>query len=296
MSYTQWTEAGEGALTPVGNTQARIEPGYYDTVAVQGKLLFIPVRARTDDLLTFPDSASEKVLAGIRDFWEREPAFRKYGLPFKRGVLLYGPPGSGKSSTIQLVARDVVERGGVVVTFDPHVFLPAYRALRDIQPETPVVVLMEDLESTLNRSNQSHVLNLLDGVEELDRVLFLASTNYPEQLEDRVLNRPSRFDIRVKVDRPNAEARRMYLSALVQEGDVLDIEAYVKATESLSLAHVKELFIATHILGNSFVESVARIRSMQADKVNSRQDDVDMFSDPFDLDSIKESLGLGQYL
>src|SRR5690606_28018759 len=144
MAYVQWTEAGDGAFTPAGKTVAELKPGYYDTIVVQGQLFWVPVRPRGDDLLKFPDSASLQVLEGIADFWEREHLFARYGLPYKRGILLYGPPGSGKTCTLQLVSRDVVQRGGVVVTFDPHVFLSAYRAFRDIQPETPMVVLLED--------------------------------------------------------------------------------------------------------------------------------------------------------
>lgn len=270
MTYSQWTETTAGAFSPVGATKDTINPGYYDLASDSaGNIYFVPVRARRDDLLEFPDSASLTVIEGIRDFWAREEMFQKYGLPFKRGILLYGPPGSGKTCTLQIVSREVVEMGGVVVTFNPALFLSAYRAFREIQPETPMIVLMEDFEGYMKTNYASKILNLLDGVEQLHRVVFLATTNYPEQLEDRIVNRPSRFDLRILVGLPSATARRAYLKALVQEGDEVDIEQYVKDTKNLSLAHLKELFVAVHILGNDYKQTVKRMRSMAVEKVTS---------------------------
>jgi len=271
MPYLQWAEMpDELGYTPAGKTVKKLKPGYYDIeMSSSGQVFFLPIRSRTDDLIKFPDSASLEVLEGIRDFWDREKKFRQYGLPFKRGILLYGPPGSGKSCTLQLVSREVVERGGIVVTFDPGTFLAGYRALRDVEPTTPLVVLMEDFESYMRSSGlQSRILNLLDGVEELDRVVFIATTNYPEELEDRIINRPSRFDLRVCVDFPSDDARRLYLESIVQPGDEVDIERYVKDTQGLSLAHVKELFVSTHILGADYDGSVERLQSMASEKVS----------------------------
>jgi SpoVK/Ycf46/Vps4 family AAA+-type ATPase len=273
MGYTQWTTLGDGSFAPVGKTVRKIKPGYYDlATSNQGQIVFIPVHGRKDKLLKFPDSASKAVLEEIAKFWEREAIFKKYELAFKRGILLYGPPGSGKTCTFELVARDIVQRGGIVLTFNPAIFLNAYRALREIQPEIPVVVLMEDFEATIENYDESRILNLLDGVEQLHKVVFLASTNYPERLAPRVMNRPSRFDVTVHVPHPCAEARKIYLETLLRD-DPIDVTAYVKATDGMSLAHVKELFAATVILGVPFAAAVDRLEKMR-DEIVSSDDDV----------------------
>lgn len=277
MGYTQWSQSADGsAYIPVGNTVPVIEPGYYDIGIDNGTMFFRKIRARTDDLLVFPDSASRKVVDGITDFWEREKVFKQYKMPFKRGILLYGPPGSGKSCTLQLIARDVVERGGVVVAFN-SVFLSCYRALRDIQPDIPIVVLMEDFETTL-KNQESKVLNLLDGVEELDKVVFLATTNYPQMLEPRIINRPSRFDFVIKVPHPNIDSRKLYLYSLIDEKDEIDVEKYATDTEGMSLAHLKELFVATVILGLKYEDTLNRLKAMCQNKLSSFDTDDDFGS------------------
>src|SRR4030065_2202125 len=53
-----------------------------------------------DELLVLPDSTSEKVIEEIKFFWTREQAFRDLNFLWKRGIMLYGPPGSGKTSKI----------------------------------------------------------------------------------------------------------------------------------------------------------------------------------------------------
>lgn len=274
MPYLQWAEMTDGVgYVPAGKTVAELKPGYYDLAAPGGQLVFVPVRARDDALLRFPDSASVKVMDGIEEFWNREQTFAKYGLPFKRGILLYGPPGSGKTCTLQLVSRRIVERDGVVINFHTDLFLVAYRAFRDIQPETPMVVLMEDFETTVKAFGaESKILNLLDGVERLHKVVFLATTNYPEKLDDRIVNRPSRFDLRVRIDPPTELVRAMYLKSLLLDGDTIDIARYVSDTDGLSLAHIKELFVATHILGASYDDAIARLRDMATKKVSSTDD------------------------
>ena len=162
MGYSQWATNDDGAAyTAAGKTVGELVPGYYDLSSANGQVFFVPVHARTDELLEFPDSASEQVIQGIGDFWDREDMYRKYDIPFRRGILLWGPPGSGKTSTLQLIARDVVNRGGVVFSYRAC-FMDAYRQFRDIQPDTRIVCLMEDFETTLAKS-ESHILNMLDG-------------------------------------------------------------------------------------------------------------------------------------
>jgi SpoVK/Ycf46/Vps4 family AAA+-type ATPase len=121
---------------------------------------------------------------------------------------------------------------------------------------------MEDMEELMSREHQSEILQLLDGGEKIDNVVFLATSNNPEKLGARIVNRPSRFDRRFKIGMPCAESRKLFLEYLDQDNKV-DIKRWVKDTEGLSMAHLKELFIATQILGDDYETSLATIQSMK---------------------------------
>jgi len=138
------------------------------------------------------------------------------------------------------------------------------RALREIQPDLPVVTIMEDIDSTIQCYNESDVLNILDGVNQLNKIVYIATTNYPEQLGARVICRPSRFDKRFEIGPPSAVARAVYFKHLIAGRDLeeVDLEQWVRDTEDMSLAHLRELFIAVVILKNPYKDAVLLLKDM----------------------------------
>lgn len=275
-SYCQWTLHNGKIFVPSGRTKARLVPGVYEVNSnPQIGLYFEKIPVKTEGLLRFPDTNSDRVLDEINKFWTNEEVFSNYGLTYKRGIILWGPPGSGKSCTCQLIMADVVKRGGIVVIFEePYLFINGMRTLRTIQPDTPVVVMMEDIDSIIENYHESEVLNILDGVNEVDKVVFLATTNYPDRLGPRIINRPSRFDKRFKIGFPSAESRKLYFEYVIGNSDVkrgrkeakrlgINLKRWVKDTVEMSIAHLKELFIAVVILGDPYEEAIQTLRSMK---------------------------------
>lgn len=269
---TQWSTSDGVRFNGAATTTKTLPPGLYDIkVSVSLGVHFERVPVKSEGLLRFPHTNADRVLAEIATFWERKDIFQSHGLCHKRGILLWGPPGSGKSSTIQLLLEDVTTRGGIAVRFGlPALFLSGMRTLRQVQPDTPVVVLMEDLDSIIQSYSESEVLNILDGVEMVDHTVFLASTNYPEMLGPRIVNRPSRFDKRIKIGHPTPESRHMYLRHLVGK-DVLDLDRWVNDSDGFSFAHLRELFIAVVILGDSYDDAIQTLRSMK-EEISSEKD------------------------
>lgn len=268
-AVSQWEIVGECRFVPSGRTSESLTPGVYEIRnSSQLGLFFEKIPTKTEGLVRFGDTKSDRVLKEVQTFWEREGIFRKHKLTYKRGIILYGPPGSGKSCTLQLVMEDVVSRGGVVFRFDdPYLFMDGMRLFRRIQPKTPVVVVIEDIDSIIENYNESDILNILDGVNQVDKTVFLATTNYPGKLGARIMNRPSRFDKRFRIGYPGSESRRVYFETIIGKEDIekynIDIDRWVRDTDEMSIAHLKELFVAVIILGDNYNQALTTLRNMK---------------------------------
>lgn len=275
----QWTTSDGKRFVPASQTAQKITPGVYEIQMSQSiGIFFERVPVLTQGLLRFPQTNSEKVVHEIQKFWDKEPIFREYGLTHKRGIIMWGPPGSGKSCTIQLIMKDVVDRQGVVIKFThPALFNEGMRKFREIEPSTPVVVLMEDIDSIIENFNESEVLNILDGVNQIEKAVFLATTNYPERLGGRIINRPSRFDKRFFIGHPDPESRKLYLRHIIGDAKItelnIDINRWVEDTEEFSIAHLKELFTAVVILGDEYDIAIETLRSMREKTIKSDDDE-----------------------
>jgi hypothetical protein len=266
--FSQWLiSAGDTYISsqrtinnlPVGSYSAAIDD--YGRVHLQ-KVVMV-----TDELLRLPDSASAKVLNSIDIFWSARDKFISRKQLHKRGIILWGPPGSGKTVTVMLLIENIIKRGGIVlICKNPNIASEALRIIRLIEPSRPLIVVEEDIDELINNYGESGILSLLDGENQINNVVHLATTNYPERLDSRIVNRPSRFDEVIKIGMPSIEARRFYLRTRVSQDEMNDedLEKWVIDTHDLSVAHLKELVIAIFCLGREYDETIERLKKMKS--------------------------------
>src|SRR6056297_1686809 len=187
MAYIQWTTSDNKTFFPVGKTVDLLPAGCYSVQESMQGLYLERQDIRNSDILKLPDTNSDKVVNEISKFWESKERFVEHKMPYKRGILLYGPPGSGKTCTLRTVMEDVENRGGLTLEFKhPYMFMEGYKMIRQVHPDRPVIALMEDVDAILERCSESEFLNVLDGVQDLNNVVFVATTNYPEKLGSRI--------------------------------------------------------------------------------------------------------------
>lgn len=271
-----WAKVGD-AYFPADQTIDKLGAGQYSIEFSHNRgLYFVDKPINLDELLILPDSASEEIIENIKQFWDKEQMFRTLGFLWKRGVLLYGPAGSGKTSTLQLIIKEIVDRGGIAVYVkQPKLTASGLEMLRRIEPTRPVVVLVEDIDAIQQNYGEADLLAMLDGDLQIDNVVFIATTNYPEKLDKRLVNRPSRFDIVRKIGMPTAEARAVYLAArnkrLIEDEE--EFEKWVEQTDGFSIAHLKELIVSVEALDASFDETIARLRIMMETTPDSEDDE-----------------------
>jgi hypothetical protein len=275
-NYVQWSTGDGQTFFPAGKVVKELPPGYYSIESSMQGLYFKQKKPKSESLLRFPDAGSDMVIEEIENFWGLEDNFRDEGLPYKRGIIMYGPPGSGKTCTLRIVVENLIkEHEGIVFDFPgASMFKEGYPVLRQIHPDLPVVVLMEDVDAILGGYDESETLNLLDGMHDIDKVVFLATTNYPEKLGARIMNRPSRFDKKVFVGMPNEDSRKIYLESRLNDKD--EIDKWVGDTEGFSIAHLKELYVANKLLGDSYPQALSTLKDMRVTPGSRSFDDYEI--------------------
>lgn len=265
-----WTEFRAGEYVAVPKVIERLLPGMYTTrVNHDGRIIFEKKTINIDDLLRFPDGISDQIMNEINSFWTRNADFQTYGFLHRRGYLLYGPQGSGKSSIVQLIISDIIQREGIVMLCDnPEVLNNSLSVLRKVEKDRPVVCIFEDIDAVITKWGESEILSLLDGENQIDRVLNIATTNYPEKLDRRIVARPRRFDRIMKIVYPNLAVRQVYFRHKLgsTEGD-----QWAQDTEGLSFAALAEMVISVKCLGNSFDATVKLLREMSQARSSSRE-------------------------
>src|SRR5271154_1720573 len=265
MTKIQWAVLPNDTFTAIGATVSHLPPAIY-TLSSDGAVIFFnKTKVLTDNLIELDDSAALKIIAGIERFWESKDKFDQFGILFKRGILMWGPAGSGKTATVNMLMNDLVKRGGmVVIVQSPPCAIKGLHELRRIEPDRPIIVVLEDIEEMINNYGEHGLLGLLDGEHQVSNVVVLATTNYPEYLGERIINRPSRFDEVILVDMPSAKARYRYLKHVLKDTVAeAELAKWVAATDKLSIAHLRELIVATQCLGRPYAEVVDRLKRMK---------------------------------
>jgi ATP-dependent 26S proteasome regulatory subunit len=242
-------------------TEKTIPAGVYRIMYTPSGVIYEVHDISTDEILRFEDSRYNKVLDEIQKFWTLKEDFTKMGFSHKRGLLLYGTPGGGKSSLLKLAIQDAVDEGNLVfITNDAHTLVEGLKTVREIEPDRRVLCVLEDIDEIV-RYGEHSILELFDGDSQTDNVLFLATTNYIDRLPPRIL-RAGRFDRKIRIDNPPVEGRLKYLQAKLK-GNIAEerIVELAEKTDGLSFGQLREFLIATFCLKQNEDKVIHRLKN-----------------------------------
>jgi ATP-dependent Clp protease adapter protein ClpS len=208
----------------------------------------LPAVQREDVIL--PDATLRLLDRNVLSFVKNRPRLRQLGQSTRKGILLYGPPGTGKTHTIRYLANNLPGHTTLIITAAQVALLAQYMSLARLLQ--PAMVVIEDVDLIARDRNQmgtcdevllNALLNEMDGLKQEADILFVLTTNRPEQLESALAGRPGRIDQAIEVPLPNDIGRKKLVQLYgrgLPLGDAVVNEA-AQRTQGVSAAFIKEL-------------------------------------------------------
>lgn len=193
----------------------------YTSFAAEWRPFGNPRRRRPLGSVILADGKVEEIMADVREFLASGQWYLDRGIPYRRGYLLHGPPGTGKSSLVQAIASELGYGICILNLADGVVTDDRLAHLLNALPEK-TILLLEDIDAVsldgqqspshhgMGRLTLSGLLNALDGVGSSEERLVFMTTNHFDNLAP-VLIRPGRIDYKMLVGLADAgQVRRMF--------------------------------------------------------------------------------------
>jgi hypothetical protein len=215
----------------------------------------------TWDDLFLPNDIKTEIKNIVENFLASKDFYLENKIPWKRGILLFGEPGNGKTSIIRTIMS--------MYNFKPVTIVPGASddAVRDAfsyaEEQSPSLLYFEDLDSLLEKIDISSFLNLMDGISTKNGLLVIATANEIKKLKANITDRPSRFDRKFEIPLPNQEMAYIYLKRwfgnLITAKKCREI-AKLSEKYKFSYGYLKELYIS------SMFEALSNNRKVPTEK------------------------------
>jgi DNA polymerase III delta prime subunit len=208
---------------------------------------FLPRPSLTDDDVVLPEGVLEAIERHIIDIAEWSEELLRSGQHVKRGLLLHGPPGTGKTHTVRYLTGRLTATTVILLTGSSIRFVDQAATLaRRLQP---AMVVLEDVDLIgADRDFDGgspllfSLLDAMDGVGSDADVTFVLTTNRADILERALADRPGRVDLAIEIPRPDAGCRQrllhLYARHLTVDGDLAPV---AQATDGVTASFIKEL-------------------------------------------------------
>jgi hypothetical protein len=225
------------------------------------------------DQIVLPDAVLDNIERQVLGVGRHSGRLLASGQHLKRGLLLHGAPGTGKTHTVGYLLGQLPEATVIVISGRAlERIREACSVARTLQP---AIIVVEDVDLIAEQREKTRpgehpllfqLLNEMDGLNSGADVTFLLTTNRADLLEPALAARPGRVDLAAELPLPDADARRR-LIRLYQGHLVLDLarpEAVIERTEGVTAAFLKELLRKAALLACEDDDSEGPIRVTDA--------------------------------
>ncbi len=207
------------------------------------------------------EGAKQELIEAVEWPLKNPEVFSRLGIRPPKGILLFGPPGCGKTMLASAVATE--SEANFITIKGPEVFSKwvgeSEKAIREVfrkaRMASPAVIFFDEFDSLVPRRGMgfgdsgvterviSQLLTEMDGIITLEDVVVIAATNRPDII-DRAVLRPGRFDRLIFVPEPTAEARLEIFKIYTQDmplGEDVNLESLAQTTKGYSGADIQAL-------------------------------------------------------
>lgn len=200
-----------------------------------------------DDEIILEDEVRSLIERNVIDFHQRRDQLVQLGVPRKRGLLLYGPPGNGKTYTCKYLAGCLKDATTIFAAGTALVQIRTiFNVARLFQPS---LIVLEDIDLVYSdrqinpySPQLGSLMDELDGAADADNLIVMLTTNSIERVESAIKDRPGRVSQCIEVPNPGPKLRHLYLKTLLTEfqDEKIDYEKLVNLTDGASHAFIKE--------------------------------------------------------
>ena len=204
-------------------------------------------------------------------FIKNEKIYNDHGIFFKRGYLLYGKPGDGKTCIIRKLMKNLFLDNALIIYCNNVPETSLINILNKEEKDRIKIFIFEDFQNIVNDRGIEKVLNFLDGEDSIHKMIIIGTTNYPEELPGNIVDRPSRFDYLIEFKNPSAkEIKDLYKNFSGE--DLLDEN--VNKLTSFSIAAIKEICLTTIINKITIDDAIKTLqdRSQKISKSFAKED------------------------
>ncbi|OAA68846.1 ATP-dependent Zn protease [Cordyceps fumosorosea ARSEF 2679] len=221
--------------------------------------LYASVMKASWDAVILDEEMKTALIEDHLSFFRSRATYRNLKVPWKRGIIYYGPPGNGKTISIKAMMHTLYKLTPEVPTLYVRTlasFFGPEDSIKKIfaraRQFAPCYLVFEDLDSLVSDSVRSYFLNEVDGLQSNDGIFMIGSTNHLDRLDPGIAKRPSRFDRKYLFPNPNLKERIAYChfwqsklagNKSIEFPDKL-CEAIAGITDAFSFAYMQEAFVA----------------------------------------------------
>lgn len=252
IRYWQWV--GFRDYYPLGNWCYFIEKKDYFEFAkaifrLQRKTIEVETPILRPDVLR---DIYDNSIGFLKRGAENQQQYKDHRIAYKRGILLAGNPGCGKTLTCKWLRQLCIKNqfSYKIVTMDSYRRARERGNLRSLfkPPEgNKGIVFFDDMDQAV-KSRESgnvevvHFLTALDGIDPTEGVVYVFTTNYMKELDEAFV-RPGRIDVFIPFKKPSAKLRRIFVEKMFSKDlqDLIDIEEFVKKTNEYTFADMEEI-------------------------------------------------------